>query len=110
MSLKKAEEIEVILKGGKKYTAKIVGTDPVTDLALLKIDPEEPLPAVEIGDSSTLAIGDWVFAIGNPFGLGHTVTAGIVSAKGRALGIGRYDNFIQTDAAINPGNSGGPPL
>ena len=106
--VKKAEEIEVILKGGKKYTAKIVGTDPVTDLALLKIDPEEPLPAVEIGDSSTLAIGDWVFAIGNPFGLGHTVTAGIVSAKGRALGIGRYDNFIQTDAAINPGNSGGP--
>ncbi|MYF48267.1 MAG: Do family serine endopeptidase [Candidatus Dadabacteria bacterium] len=106
--VRKAEEIEVILEGGKKYTAKIVGTDPVTDLALLKIDPEVPLPAVEMGDSSTLAIGDWVFAIGNPFGLGHTVTAGIVSAKGRALGIGRYDNFIQTDAAINPGNSGGP--
>ena len=106
--VRKAEEIEVILEGGKKYTAEIVGTDPVTDLALLKIDPEGPLPAVEMGDSSTLAIGDWVFAIGNPFGLGHTVTAGIVSAKGRALGIGRYDNFIQTDAAINPGNSGGP--
>ena len=106
--VRKAEEIEVILEGGKKYTAKIVGTDPVTDLALLKIDPEGSLPAVEIGDSSTLEIGDWVFAIGNPFGLGHTVTAGIVSAKGRALGIGRYDNFIQTDAAINPGNSGGP--
>jgi len=106
--VRRAEEIEVILEGGKKYTAKIVGTDPVTDLALLKIDPEEPLPAVEMGDSSVLAIGDSVFAIGNPFGLGHTVTAGIVSAKGRALGIGRYDNFIQTDAAINPGNSGGP--
>lgn len=106
--VRKAEEIEVILEGGKKYTAKIVGTDPVTDLALLKIDPEEPLPAVEMGDSSTLEIGDRVFAIGNPFGLGHTVTAGIVSAKGRALGIGRYDNFIQTDTAINPGNSGGP--
>lgn len=106
--VRKAEEIEVILEGGKKYTAKIVGTDPLTDLALLKIDPEGPLPAVEMGDSSALAIGDWVFAIGNPFGLGHTVTAGIVSAKGRALGIGRYDNFIQTDAAINPGNSGGP--
>ncbi len=106
--VRKAEEIEVILEGGKKYTAKIVGTDPATDLALLKIDPEEPLPAVEMGDSSALAIGDGVFAIGNPFGLGHTVTAGIVSAKGRALGIGRYDNFIQTDAAINPGNSGGP--
>ncbi len=106
--VRKAEEIEVILEGGKKYTAKIVGTDPVTDLALLKIDPQGPLPAVEMGDSSALAIGDSVFAIGNPFGLGHTVTAGIVSAKGRALGIGRYDNFIQTDAAINPGNSGGP--
>ncbi len=106
--VRKAEEIEVILEGGKKYTAKIVGTDPVTDIALLKIDPEGSLPAVEMGDSSTLAIGNSVFAIGNPFGLGHTVTAGIVSAKGRALGIGRYDNFIQTDAAINPGNSGGP--
>ncbi len=106
--VRKAEEIEVILEGGKKYTAKIIGTDPVTDLALLKIDPGEPLPAVEMGDSSALAIGDSVFAIGNPFGLGHTVTAGIVSAKARALGIGRYDNFIQTDAAINPGNSGGP--
>ena len=106
--VRKAEEIEVILEGGKKYTAKIVGTDPATDLALLKIDPEGLLPAVEMGDSSALAIGDGVFAIGNPFGLGHTVTAGIVSAKGRALGIGRYDNFIQTDAAINPGNSGGP--
>lgn len=106
--VRKAEEIEVILEGGKKYNAEIVGTDPVTDLALLKIDPEEPLPAVEMGDSSALQIGDGVFAIGNPFGLGHTVTAGIVSAKGRALGIGRYDNFIQTDAAINPGNSGGP--
>ncbi len=106
--VRKAEEIEVILEGGRKYTAKIVGTDPATDLALLKVDPQGPLPAVEMGDSSALAIGDGVFAIGNPFGLGHTVTAGIVSAKGRALGIGRYDNFIQTDAAINPGNSGGP--
>lgn len=106
--VRKAEEIEVILEGGGKHTAKIVGTDPVTDLALLKIDPQGTLPAVEMGDSSALAIGDSVFAIGNPFGLGHTVTAGIVSAKGRALGIGRYDNFIQTDAAINPGNSGGP--
>ena len=106
--VRKAEEIEVVLKGGKKYTAEIVGTDPPTDLALLKIEPEEPLAAVEMGDSSALAIGDGVFAIGNPFGLGHTVTAGIVSAKGRALGIGQYDNFIQTDAAINLGNSGGP--
>ena len=106
--VRKAEEIEVILEGGRKYTASIVGTDPFTDLALLKIDPQGPLPAVEMGSSSALEIGDGVFAIGNPFGLGHTVTAGIVSGKGRALGIGRYDNFIQTDAAINPGNSGGP--
>ena len=103
-----AEEVEVILQGGKKYAARIVGTDPKTDLALLKIDPGESLAAVKMGDSSVLEIGDGVFAIGNPFGLGHTVTAGIVSAKGRALGIGLYDNFIQTDAAINPGNSGGP--
>lgn len=104
----KAEEIQVILENGDKYEAEIVGTDPKTDLALLKIEPEKPLPAVKTGNSSALEIGDWVFAIGNPFGLGHTVTAGIVSAKGRALGIGQYDNFIQTDAAINPGNSGGP--
>lgn len=106
--VRKAEEIEVILQSGDRYSAGIVGKDPKTDLALLKIEAEKPLPAVRMGDSSTLEIGDRVLAIGNPFGLGHTVTAGIVSAKGRALGIGQYDNFIQTDAAINPGNSGGP--
>ncbi len=108
--IRKAEEVEVILEGGKKYAAEIVGTDPQTDLALLKVDPKEPLSAVEMGDSSAVEIGEWVFAIGNPFGLGHTVTAGIISGKGRALGVGRYDNFIQTDTAINPGNSGGPLL
>lgn len=106
--VRKAEEIEVILQSGDRYSAGIVGKDPKTDLALLKIEAEKPLPAVRMGDSSALEIGDRVLAIGNPFGLGHTVTAGIVSAKGRALGIGQYDNFIQTDAAINPGNSGGP--
>ena len=106
--VRKAEEIEVILQSGDRYSAGIVGKDPKTDLALLKIEAEKPLPAVKMGDSSALEIGDRVLAIGNPFGLGHTVTAGIVSAKGRALGIGQYDNFIQTDAAINPGNSGGP--
>lgn len=106
--VRKAEEIEVILQSGDRYSAGIVGKDPKTDLALLKIEAEKPLPAVRMGDSSVLEIGDRVLAIGNPFGLGHTVTAGIVSAKGRALGIGQYDNFIQTDAAINPGNSGGP--
>ncbi|HEX3036328.1 MAG TPA: DegQ family serine endoprotease [Thermodesulfobacteriota bacterium] len=104
----KAEDIEVILEGGKKYRAKVIGEDSTTDLALLKINPEEELPVAALGDSDRLEIGDWVVAIGNPFGLGHTVTAGIVSAKGRALGLGNYDDFIQTDAPINPGNSGGP--
>ncbi len=103
-----AEDIEVILEGGEKYKAKILGRDPKTDLALLKIEPKWELPAVKFGDSNKLRIGDWVMAIGNPFGLGHTVTAGIVSAEGRVLGLGAYDDFIQTDAPINPGNSGGP--
>ncbi len=106
--IRKANSIEVVLEGGEKYSARIIGTAPMTDLALLKIDSKEPLPAVKIGDSSTLEIGDWVFAIGNPFGLRHIVTTGIVSAKEKSVGFGPYDNFIQTDAAINPGNSGGP--
>ncbi len=106
--VKKADEIEVILQDGDKYKADVIGADPKTDLALLKIKPNKALPAVKLGDSTKLDIGDWVLAIGNPFGLGHTVTAGIVSAKGRSLGMGAYDDFIQTDAAINPGNSGGP--
>ncbi len=106
--VEKAEDIQVILEDGEKYKAKIVGTDPKTDLALLKIEPREKLSKVIFGDSDKLQIGNWVLAIGNPFGLGHTVTAGIVSAKGRILGFGDYDDFIQTDASINPGNSGGP--
>lgn len=106
--ISKAEEIEVILENGKKYDAEIIGSDSKTDLALLKVEPENPLPAVKFGDSSLLDIGEPVLAIGNPFGLGHTVTSGIVSAKGRSLGLGAYDDFIQIDAAINPGNSGGP--
>jgi len=106
--ISKAEEIQVIMENGDKYDAKIIGSDSKTDLALLKIKPEHPLPAVKLGDSSRLDIGEPVLAIGNPFGLGHTVTTGIVSAKGRSLGLGAYDDFIQTDAAINPGNSGGP--
>ncbi len=104
----KAQDIEVILADGEKYKAKVVGKDSKTDLALLKIEPKEKLQSVTFGDSDKLQIGDWVIAIGNPFGLGHTVTAGIVSAKGRVLGLGNYDDFIQTDAPINPGNSGGP--
>lgn len=104
----KATDIKVILSDGEVYHAEVVGTDPKTDLALLKINPKEKLQAVKFGDSDKLEIGDWVLAIGNPFGLGNTVTQGIISAKGRTLGLGSYDDFIQTDAAINPGNSGGP--
>ncbi|SRR5579884_3256449 len=106
--VEKAEDIEVILENGEKYKTRVVGTDPKTDLALLKIEPKGKLSKVTLGDSDRLQIGDWVVAIGNPFGLGHTVTAGIVSAKGRVIGFGDYDDFIQTDAPINPGNSGGP--
>ncbi len=103
-----AKEITVALSDGRKLPAKVLGRDPKTDLAVLKIDSKEPLPVVQLGDSDGLAVGDWVVAIGNPFGLDNTVTAGIVSAKGRAIGQGPYDHFIQTDASINPGNSGGP--
>lgn len=103
-----ADDIEVIFENGEKYKAEIIGKDPKTDLALIKIEPKESLQAVRFGNSDKLRIGDWVIAIGNPFGLGHTVTAGIVSAEGRVLGMGSYDDFIQTDAPINPGNSGGP--
>ena len=106
--VERATDIKVILEDNEVYHAEVVGTDPKTDLALLKIEPKRKLPAVRFGDSDKLEIGDWVLAIGNPFGLGHTVTAGIISAKGRSLGLGSYDDFIQTDAAINPGNSGGP--
>jgi serine protease Do len=104
----KADRIKVKLASGNEYDAEIKGKDANTDLALIKINAGENLPAINLGDSDKLRVGDWVFAIGNPFGLEHTVTAGIVSAKGRAIGSGPYDNFIQTDASINPGNSGGP--
>ncbi|MDF1536710.1 MAG: DegQ family serine endoprotease [bacterium] len=104
-----ADEVVVILEEGDEYPAEILGTDEKTDLALIKIEPKNGgLPLCRLGDSDKARVGDWVLAIGNPFGLGHTVTAGIVSAKGRELGAGAYDDFIQTDAAINPGNSGGP--
>jgi len=108
--VEQTDEIKVKLADEKEYNAKIVGRDPKTDLALIKIEPEKPLPALSLGDSDKLEVGDWVVAIGNPFGLGHTVTAGIVSAKYRKIGASSYDNFIQTDASINPGNSGGPLL
>ena len=106
--ISKAEDIQVVLFDGSRYTAEIVGQDPKTDLAVLKIEPEKELRPVVFGNSDKLRIGDWVMAIGNPFGLGYTVTVGIVSAKGRSLGLGAYDDFIQTDASLNPGNSGGP--
>jgi len=103
-----ADDIEVQFANGKQYKAQLVGHDSKTDLALLKVKPEGRLPSVTLGDSDRLQIGDWVIAVGNPFGLEHTVTAGIVSARDRVIGAGAYDDFIQTDASINPGNSGGP--
>ena len=103
-----AKEITVILTDKREYSAKVIGRDPKTDLAVLKIEPKGDLPVAQLGDSDALRVGDWVIAIGNPFGLSNTVTVGIVSAKGRVIGAGPYDDFIQTDAAINPGNSGGP--
>ena len=106
--IENAGMIMVKLANEKEYEAKVVGRDPRTDLALIKINARGDLPVVRLGDSEGLQVGDWVIAIGNPFGLGQTVTAGIVSAKGRVIGQGPYDDFIQTDAAINPGNSGGP--
>jgi serine protease Do len=103
-----ANEITVTLEDGTTLKAKLVGTDTLVDLALLKVTPEKPLPSVPFGDSDHERVGDWVVAIGNPLGLASTVTAGIVSARGRDIKQGRYDDFIQTDAAINQGNSGGP--
>jgi len=103
-----ADEINVRLANAEEYRAKIIGRDPKTDLALIKIDAKHELHYVSFGDSESLRVGDWVIAIGNPFGFEQTVTAGIVSGKGRAIGDGPYQNFIQTDASINPGNSGGP--
>jgi serine protease Do len=106
--VEQADKILVKISDGKEYEAKVIGTDANTDIALIKIKPSNSLPVVEIGDSEKVKVGEWVIAIGNPFGLEATVTAGIVSAKGRVIGAGPYDNFIQTDASINPGNSGGP--
>lgn len=108
--IENADEIKVKLKNGKEYDAEIVGRDAKTDIALIKVDPWEGSQAIKLGDSDILKVGEWVVAIGSPFGLEHTVTAGIVSAKGRVIGSGPYDDFIQTDASINPGNSGGPLL
>ncbi len=107
--IKDADEIKVILHDNSEYKAKIIGSDPMTDLALIKIKGKDFMP-LKFGKSSQAAVGSWVVAIGSPFGLEQTVTAGIISAKGRIIGSGPYDDFIQTDASINPGNSGGPLL
>jgi serine protease Do len=104
-----AEEIKVKLSDGREFKAKVIGRDAKTDLALIKIaSPVEHLSVLELGDSDKMRVGDWVLAVGIPFGLEHTVTQGIISATGRVIGSGPYDNFLQTDAPINPGNSGGP--
>jgi serine protease Do len=103
-----ADDIEVVFPNGSKLKATLIGTDTKTDLSVLKVEPKAPLKAVPFGDSRRMRIGDWVMAIGNPFGLGGSVTLGIISARGRNINAGPYDNFIQTDAAINKGNSGGP--
>jgi len=107
--VEKATEIKVKLQTGQEYDAKIVGKDLKTDLALIQVSPDKDFPEpAALGNSDAIRVGDWVMAVGHPFGLGHTVTTGIISAKSRVLGAGPYDNFLQTDAAINPGNSGGP--
>lgn len=103
-----ADTIEVILQTGEQYSARVVGRDPATDLAVLQVSANRALPFVEWGDSNGARVGDLVIAIGNPFGLGGTVTLGIISARNRNIDAGRFDDFIQTDAAINRGNSGGP--
>jgi serine protease Do len=102
-----ADEVEVVLQNGLVLDARIVGSDPATDIAVLRVDPEEPLPVVQFGDSERARVGEWVVAIGNPFGLGGSLTAGVISARGREIG-GAYDDYLQTDVAINRGNSGGP--
>jgi serine protease Do len=108
--VEQSDEIKVKLADKREYSAVIIGRDPLTDVALIRIETDTPLKPLILGNSDRLEVGDWVIAIGNPFGLGHTVTAGIVSAMYRQLGFGPFENFIQTDAPINPGNSGGPLL
>src|SRR5207237_6837329 len=103
-----AGKVEIILQDNSKYPATVVGRDPRTDLAVLKITADKPLPYVAFGDSGATQVGDWVIAVGNPFGLGGSVTTGIISARGRDIHAGQFDDFLQIDAPINRGNSGGP--
>src|SRR5919201_3867842 len=102
-----AKSVEVTLNDGRKLPARLIGSDPETDIAVIKVEATG-LPVIPLGSSSALRVAEPVMAIGNPFGLDHTVTVGIISGTGRVIGAGRYDDFLQTDAAINPGNSGGP--
>jgi len=106
--IKDAEDILVRVDGDKEYKAKVIGADPLSDIAVLKIESKDKFKSVKFGDSDKARIGDWVIAIGNPFGLGGTVTSGIISARNRSIGLSRYEDYIQTDASINQGNSGGP--
>ena len=106
--IQNAEDILVRVDGDKEYKATVVGADPLSDIAVLQIDSKEKFTPVKFGNSDQARIGDWVIAIGNPFGLGGTVTAGIISARNRSIGLSRYEDYIQTDASINSGNSGGP--
>jgi len=106
--IENAKKIIVKLSDKREFEAKVLGKDPKTDVAVIKIDSDGSLPTADLGDSEQLEVGEWVMAVGNPFGLDSSVTSGIVSAKGRHIGAGPYDNFIQTDTPINPGNSGGP--
>ena len=103
-----AEDIVVIVNGDQEFKAKIIGADPLSDIAVLQLETKEKFTPVQFGDSDKARIGDWVIAIGNPFGLGGTVTSGIISARNRSIGLSRYEDYIQTDASINSGNSGGP--
>ena len=103
-----AEDIFVSVNGEKEYEAELIGADPLSDIAVLKIKSKDKFAPVKFGDSDTARVGDWVIAIGNPFGLGGTVTSGIISARNRSIGLSRYEDYIQTDASINSGNSGGP--
>ncbi len=103
-----AEDIIIRVNGGKDYNAKVIGSDPLSDIAILQLETKEKFTPVKFGNSDNARIGDWVIAIGNPFGLGGTVTSGIISARNRSIGLSRYEDYIQTDASINSGNSGGP--
>ena len=106
--IKGAEDILVRVNGDKEYKAKIIGADPLSDIAVLQMETKDKFIPIKFGNSDKSRIGDWVIAIGNPFGLGGTVTAGIISARNRSIGLSRYEDYIQTDASINQGNSGGP--